>query len=384
MKYYLEFTNSIDAFPEAIRDSFKGKYDIAKRVKYKPDLWSEEGAIEYIIAGREGKVKGYGYGPGSKCRYIGGKYDLFTLDGLLVIGGFDYFECPNKFVLYWDAPEYDGSVYMGYKRLLSTSYYDFSKSICLVLTHEFKTFVNHRNTPQICPRGIYSNKEELISKIGIDHVLEGYVTCSRSYMVSDYYISPGKNNSFINNINEHKTLNPSTPYKLLSFLDGEKFISTNLFQDLQAPQSPCDFLVLINDKVGVFTRDGYKVPPIYDSGYSDNCHYSFILAENGKKRYWDVEYKTYRISEGRFDFHINYLEENLKESLMSKDSIPNLEERVKKQCDRAKELKEHPELAKKKDHQSDEWTDEDTWDAMTDGMYGDYPGEGFDYEVLGF
>ena len=26
----------------------------------------------------------------------------------------------------------------------------------------------------------------------------------------------------------------------------------------------------------------------------------------------------------------------------------------------------------------------DTWDAMTDGMYGDYPGSGFDYEVLGF
>lgn len=26
----------------------------------------------------------------------------------------------------------------------------------------------------------------------------------------------------------------------------------------------------------------------------------------------------------------------------------------------------------------------DTWDALTDGMYGDYPGDGFDYDVLGF
>ncbi len=31
-----------------------------------------------------------------------------------------------------------------------------------------------------------------------------------------------------------------------------------------------------------------------------------------------------------------------------------------------------------------EWTSEDTWDAMTDGMYGDYPGGDVDYEVLGF
>lgn len=31
-----------------------------------------------------------------------------------------------------------------------------------------------------------------------------------------------------------------------------------------------------------------------------------------------------------------------------------------------------------------EWTEEDTWDTMTDGMYGDYPGGDVDYEDLGF
>lgn len=31
-----------------------------------------------------------------------------------------------------------------------------------------------------------------------------------------------------------------------------------------------------------------------------------------------------------------------------------------------------------------EWTMEDAWDAMTDGMYGDYPGGDVDYEVFGF
>jgi hypothetical protein len=36
------------------------------------------------------------------------------------------------------------------------------------------------------------------------------------------------------------------------------------------------------------------------------------------------------------------------------------------------------------DQEPYEWTAEDTWDAMTDGMYGDYPGGDIDYEVLGF
>ena len=26
----------------------------------------------------------------------------------------------------------------------------------------------------------------------------------------------------------------------------------------------------------------------------------------------------------------------------------------------------------------------ETWDAMTDGMYGDYPGSGIDYDTIGF
>lgn len=32
----------------------------------------------------------------------------------------------------------------------------------------------------------------------------------------------------------------------------------------------------------------------------------------------------------------------------------------------------------------DEWTDEDAWDAMTDGAYGDYPGPGWDKERFGY
>ena len=31
-----------------------------------------------------------------------------------------------------------------------------------------------------------------------------------------------------------------------------------------------------------------------------------------------------------------------------------------------------------------DWSDEDVWDAMTDGMYGDYPGAGWDPEMFGY
>ena len=36
------------------------------------------------------------------------------------------------------------------------------------------------------------------------------------------------------------------------------------------------------------------------------------------------------------------------------------------------------------DYESYIYTEEDTWDAMTDGMYGDYPGGDIDYEFLGY
>ena len=36
------------------------------------------------------------------------------------------------------------------------------------------------------------------------------------------------------------------------------------------------------------------------------------------------------------------------------------------------------------EYESSVYTEEDVWDAMTDGMYGDYPGGDIDYEVMGF
>lgn len=37
-----------------------------------------------------------------------------------------------------------------------------------------------------------------------------------------------------------------------------------------------------------------------------------------------------------------------------------------------------------REHFSSEDLERDTWDAMTDGQYGDYPGGSIDYDFLGF
>lgn len=392
-EYYLEFPNNIDAFPESIRGSFIDKYDVAILIKYKPHLFDDEGVIEYIIAGRDGKVEPLSYR--NTCHYPEGKFDLYTINGMLIIGGFDNYEFDlNKlnefhektFILYWGTRSYgvDRGVYISYKRVPSTLWYDFSGAIGLVLNIDFNTFVNHQNSVPISPRGIFYDIYDLINKIGYDHLLEGFVSCCRKYVVSDFYIA-GKNLKFIGNIEEHKNLNPSIPYRLLSFVENGIIVSSNLFQDLEAPKynnEQYDFLVLINDRVGVFSKEGYRVKPIYDAGYSDLCHYSVIASENGKKWYWDVDYRTYKMTPGRYDFHLKRLEED--ENLFSKDSLSRIKASIQEQCDYARKINEHPELEKKPNYEHYEWTEEDTWDAMTDGMYGDYPGSGFDYEVLGF
>ena len=49
------------------------------------------------------------------------------------------------------------------------------------------------------------------------------------------------------------------------------------------------------------------------------------------------------------------------------------------------EEEEYEEYDEREEYDSGyEWTDEDAWDAMTDGMYGDYPGSDWDPEMFGY
>ena len=52
------------------------------------------------------------------------------------------------------------------------------------------------------------------------------------------------------------------------------------------------------------------------------------------------------------------------------------EEEIDKERERERRMRDEEEPY--------QWTEEDAWDAMTDGMYGDYPGGDVDYEKIGF
>ncbi len=49
-----------------------------------------------------------------------------------------------------------------------------------------------------------------------------------------------------------------------------------------------------------------------------------------------------------------------------------------------KESEDDSDDTYEEEYREDSYTEEDVWDAMTDGMYGDYPGGGVDYDALGF
>ncbi len=144
------------------------------------------------------------------------------------------------------------------------------------------------------------------------------------------------------------------------------------------------FLVLIKDKKqGIFSMMCRKnvlpiVFPIDVKIVPDFINDGFILFEGFcKKGFMDVEGNvilTYTgnilsfpkngvmiVSSGRKWIKLNDVGELVEEGVIQVDNDMYEEE-----------------------YDSVVYTEEDTWDAMTDGMYGDYPGGDIDYEVMGF
>lgn len=87
------------------------------------------------------------------------------------------------------------------------------------------------------------------------------------------------------------------------------------------------------------------------------------------------------------DFYIEGLRYRTALKLYQLAEAKNLD--VKENIEHVKELIEEEEKDSISYDRYDDYDDyhdygRDTWDALTDGMYGDYPGDGFDYDVLGF
>ena len=141
---------------------------------------------------------------------------------------------------------------------------------------------------------------------------------------------------------------------------------------------PFNKLSLLEELTEYKISDGYFVPTtLIEQDYLDcankaveqfigNKEYAFELLKKLAEFY--IEGKCYRIT-----LKLYQLAEA--KNLDVKESIENVNELIEEQ-----------ERMSRNYHDYDDYDDygRDTWDALTDGMYGDYPGDGFDYDVLGF
>lgn len=128
------------------------------------------------------------------------------------------------------------------------------------------------------------------------------------------------------------------------------------------------------------------VTALLDNGkYSEEC---ILINQNNEKMFpYTFECKSMQFSKGHFQNHWR-IGDRFKSNWISLIDIINYQSGK----DMSYLIRSDAEIEKEKairkrryeNQEPYEWTAEDTWDAMTDGMYGDYPGGDIDYEVLGF
>ena len=132
-------------------------------------------------------------------------------------------------------------------------------------------------------------------------------------------------------------------------------------------------------------RHGFVTARLDNGKYSEEC---ILINHNNEKVFpYTFRCKSLQFRNGHYE-HFWDIGDRFKRNSISLIDIVN----YKKGKDMSYLIRTDAEVEKERDlrrrryNESEpyEWTAEDTWDAMTDGMYGDYPGGDVDYEVLGF
>lgn len=170
---------------------------------------------------------------------------------------------------------------------------------------------------------------------------------------------------------------------LAASIDGEKLGFIDIEENVVIPfeyrveryHSPWD---------NIF-HHGFVTARLVGGKYSKSC----ILINHNNEKVFPYKFRceSLKFRNGRFE-HYSNIGDRFKRNFILLTDIINYQKgedmsylirtdaEVKKEKERHRRAFENQEPY--------EWTAEDTWDAMTDGMYGDYPGGDVDYEVLGF
>lgn len=130
---------------------------------------------------------------------------------------------------------------------------------------------------------------------------------------------------------------------------------------------------------------GFVAARLDDGKYSEEC---ILINHNNEKVFpHTIRCKSLHFSNGRFE-NFWKIDDRFKRNFISLIDLINYQ----KGKDMSYLIRTDAEVEEEKalqrriyaEQEPYEWTEEDTWDAMTDGMYGDYPGGDVDYEALGF
>ena len=373
---------------------------------------------------------------------IEGKRDLYDSEGSLLIGGYD-----NLFVDYQYYKFYFGTSYeyydeeetdiQGYPVPLSKVRINFEKSKCLVLDKEFKTIINNGNgffrmpkwhrfhsldeVERFVPSGYLLRYGVDLSDFGVFIYLYNYY--GEQYIVP-YYIKEG-----FATPEEYDNYKENKSRKKLQNLLGEKIKEPDIDkpfdysefseyplgnqQDLYVDDSIVTILMLnskkevawidyaneimgkmyyphiyrIGKKYGIFDHNGLR-PAYFDAitrNSADMNIYvaSFELCQDPNPPFL---HSLNFCQQGWY--LIRYYKINDDKTLTPMADDWNVFDPTKYKWFPYDFIDTHYDVGYSSSGYScdsgHEWTDEDAWDAMTDGMYGEYPGSGWDPEAFGY
>lgn len=377
----------------------------------------------YILGGRDGSMLGEGqHGNNYYESEYGGVYDLFDFDGNLLIGGFREFELISshdlflfKFGGFWkqDCEDYDewgNSIYY--------YYYHFEKgnSRWLALDKDFNSIILQNNGK----KKSFSKHIGTITKTKENDKIVNYWNMPLEvFSINEPYIDKGV--MICGNDSEQYAVRisdglQSSKYKRIEMIDEKTFFFTEIINNKELvgiaslSKNTSDIRIInpINENTCILTYpvDGFVfgISEIDDS----NCKVSlYNINEKGftpipaisSVNEWTL---LDMIKKGLLHITLSDAEMNLKKILVIKKDVfdkefGSLVSEVETVFPKSSSIPpywytEDFRLSKLNNQYDDNYQDyrdtpdymRDTWDAMTDGMYGDMP-DGFDgdFDFLG-
>jgi len=349
---------------------------------------------------------------------IEGKRDLYDNEGILLIGGYDILFIDYQFLKfyfdtsyeYYEAEETD---WQDNSFSISKVRLNFEKSKCLVLDKDFKSIVsNGKSFFRMPKRHRFNSLEdverfvpsECLFRYGVDlsHYYSGFIYLynyhGEQYLVPEHIVrgfdSPEEMDVFYRKLGpifdiygKPNDLYVDDSIVTIIRLNESKEIVWTAYANEIAKAEYTYFIYRKDGKVGFYDESGlYKAS--YDAITTNSPDGKLYVASfercrepnNYQNSINYIAHKHLFIHFYSFDDNKNLIpiEDNwktfnpLKCQWLPKDFVTqNYAEFI-------------DDEGEDYHYRGNEWTDEDAWDAMTDGMYGDYPGSGWDPELLGF